>query len=308
MKSLCLVFSITIMLVLKNNALYSQDYVPYIQGNSGRTFSIIIPWFFSNPGTSYESEYWLGTDTTINNTTYTTKIVSLLGSNPSASLLLREDPATEQSYGYSPYFQQEFNITMPSSLVVGDTVDITPLVFAFRNPLFQNLFTSGVVAHTVLAVVNNTYDNSVGFGTWYIFDNNDPSYSDFNMGEITFRRGWGFRNYNGFETKGYTMVCLVHEGIDLLQGMGMPNCFSDVPMHEIERPVLYPNQVQQSFQIDYYSSVESNLQIVNAQGAIIQQVDYHSGAKVECSFLSPGVYFIRLMVNQHPHYFRVMKE
>jgi hypothetical protein len=273
----------------------AQDYYPYIQGNIGKRFWQQNHPVNSNGEQSYYHHMFYSTDTLINGNVYTTK---------SGTRFFREDPIAEESYVYSSILEQEFNITIPGEVAIGDTIELTNIVYAFE--VFNWLYSEGEITQQAFGRVFSYDENQINFDVAF-FDSESPWSWPFGEAQVTLRRGWGIVYHNTWELYATTMVCLMHEGVDLLNGGGMPGCFASTPEELIESPVLYPNPVEELFRVSYSSDKAAQFQIVDAAGTVVKTASSHSDSAIDCSDLSQGIYFVNMFLDEQVYRFKLVK-
>jgi hypothetical protein len=100
----------------------------------------------------------------------------------------------------------------------------------------------------------------------------------------------------------------MHEGVDLLNGGGMPGCFASTPEELIEAPVLYPNPVEEQFRVSYSSDKAAQFQIVDAAGTAVQMAFAHSDTAIDCSDLSQGIYFVNMFLDEQVYRLKLVKQ
>lgn len=278
---------------------FAQGYLPYPQGNTGLKHMKQ----FVGSAAFYFDEFWYATDTTIAGETYTTKF-----NIENNQLFLREDAAAEQSFAYSSLLQQELDITMPANIQVGDTVVLTNIAYVFG--VFPSFFYDGFT-HEFLGVVMSLMDQQtfeyISFSV-YAHELSEPNGTNpLFIGSINFHRGRGISSHSDQASYTSSRVCLVNEGVYLLQGAGMPNCFANIEKEIQEEAVLFPNVIVNSFQIKLLNDDEVFLQMFDATGKCVKSLNYVSQDYVDCRDLNAGLYFVHFTQNYQLVRLKAMK-
>jgi hypothetical protein len=120
----------------QNNAVYPQGNVIWVYTHINYTFN---PVFYGG-----SSSYWTAINFPFNGEIYTTEI-------PNG--FLRYDDLTDETFFLSNVNYQEYNITLPASHNIGDTINITNLVLCLDNEEF------------------NQVDNFYFYGTQELYEN-----------------------------------------------------------------------------------------------------------------------------------------
>lgn len=286
----------------QNNAVYPQGNVIWAYTHINYTF---YPVFYGG-----DYSFWTASNFPSNGEIYTTEI-------PNG--FLRYDDLTDETFFLSNYNNQEYNITLPASQNIGDTINITNLVLCLNNENFRqvdNFFdTQELYENPDLQILAIVVDSLVGYGVTkyivsYLLYDSDTLLSNLGGGNLTtdYVPGIGRSVFQMFSGVHIYLSCVFvdNDAFDTFN----PTCVLSTPKFIDNTLGLYPNPNNGVFKIisneSFAGPVEIN--IYNAQGAVVfSNKTQHLDELIDCSFLSAGVYFVKLSGAWGNNYSRIIK-